>query len=633
MFGYHGKLLRVDLTTRTVEVQELEDDLLETYIGGVGVGVRLLYDETGPETDPLGPDNVLIAFTGPYTGTRVPSSTRHHLVARSPLTGLLGESNVGGSWAARFKATGYDGIAVTGKADRPVYLWVHDDGVEIRDAEPIWGQGAEASAEWLKAQTARRAAAAVIGPAGERLARIASIPHVGNIVRAAGRTGLGAVMGSKNLKAMVAFGTQSAPVADPDGLRESVREVLPHVREATATFSKYGTAGGVEKYEYLGNFPLQNWRGSRWEEGAKRISGVRMYETVLSGKRACLGCPIACGRHVEIDEGPYAPMDCEGPEYETVGTMGGECLVDDLEAICKANELCNRYGLDTISTGSVIAFAMEAFEKGVITTEDTDGLALTWGSGEALVEMVHRIGRREGIGELLGEGVKRAAEALGHNAVEFAVHVKGLEPSAHDPRRFWSQALSYATAARGACHNRSWGHAYELGLNVPEIGIPESHESYQMEGLAEFTAKLQDFQSMNDTLIICRFTQVGNAVSATNLVDWFNAITGRQVGIWDLMEVGERIFNLKRLYNARLGVSRKDDFLPPRFLTLNRDDPELTNQLPPIGHMLSDYYAYRGWREEGIPTVEKLAELGLDNGSMQSSASTLSPGLADHVSA
>ncbi len=612
MFGYHGKLLRLDLTTRSTEVQALGNTLLEQYVGGVGVGAKILYEETNPNTDPLGPDNILIAFTGPYTGTRVPSSTRHHLVARSPLTGLLGESSVGGSWAARLTGAGYDGIAVTGRADRPVYLWVHEEGVEIRDAEPIWGRGSHASAEWLKSQTAEKAAAAVIGPAGERLARIAGIPHVGNIVRAAARTGLGAVMGSKNLKAMVAFGTQSAPLGDPDGLRESVRNALPHIRDVTETFSMYGTSGGVEKYEYLGNFPLKNWRGSRWEEGAKQISGVRMYEEVLSGRRACLGCPIACGRHVEINEGRYAPLDCEGPEYETVGTLGGECLVDDLEAICKANELCNWYGLDTISTGSAIAFGMEAFEKGIITAKDTEGLELTWGNAEAMVEMVHRIGRRQGIGELLGEGVKRAAEELGHNAVEFAVHVKGLEPSAHDPRRFWSQGLSYGTAARGACHNRSWSHPYELGLSAPEIGILESHESYQIEGLAEFTAKLQDFQTMNDALIICRFTQVGNAVSATNLVDWFNLITGRGVDIWDLMEIGERIFNLKRLYNTRLGVSRKDDFLPPRFLTLNRDDEELTNQLPPMGQMLADYYEYREWSEEGIPSLEKLVELGLD---------------------
>jgi len=612
MFGYHGKLLRVDLTDRKVHVDHLDDSLLESYVGGVGIGARLLSAETGPETDPLGPDNVLIAFTGPFTGTRVPSSTRHHLVARSPLTGLFGESSVGGSWAARLKGTGYDGVTVTGRADGPVYLWIHEDGVEIRDARPIWGKDSHDSAKWLTGQTTKKAAAAVIGPAGEQLTPIAGVPHVGSIVRAAARTGLGAVMGSKNLKAIVAYGTEPTPIADPQGLKDSVRSALPHVREVTETFRQYGTSGGVEKYEYLGNFPLQNWRGSRWEEGARRISGVRMYETVLSGNRACLGCPIACARHVVITEGPYAPLDSEGPEYETVGTLGGECLVDDLEAICKANELCNRYGLDTISTGSAIAFAMEAFEKGIITRNDMDGLELTWGSGEALVEMVHRIGRREGLGELLGEGVKRAAEQLGHNAVEFAVHVKGLEPSAHDPRRFWSQGLSYATAARGACHNRSWSHPYELGLNAPEIGISESHESYQIDGLAEFTAKLQDFQTMNDTLIICRFAQVGNAVSVTNLVDWYNLITGRDVGVWDLIEIGERIFNLKRLYNTRLGISRKDDFLPPRFLTLNREGDGLDTQLPPHGRMLSDYYQVRQWSEDGIPTSHKLTQLGLE---------------------
>jgi len=612
MHGYQGRLLRVDLTTRTAQLRELDEQLLADCIGGVGVGARLLYDETGPDTDPLGPDNVLVAFTGPYTGTRVPSSARHHLVARSPLTGLFGESNVGGSWAVRLKGAGFDGIVVTGRADAPVYLWIRDDGVEIRDALPIWGRDSHQSADWLRAQTHRKAAAAVIGQAGERRAFIASIPHVGNIVRAAGRTGLGAVMGSKNLKAMVAFGSKPTPIADAPGLAKSVRNAIPHIRDATETFRKYGTAGGVERYEYLGNFPLQNWRGSRWEEGAKQISGVRMYQTVLSGTRACLGCPIACGRHVEISEGPYAPLDCEGPEYETVGTMGGECLVSDLEAICKANQLCNLYGLDTISTGSVIAFAMEAFEKGIITREDTDGLELIWGNGGALVQMVHRIGRREGIGALLGDGVRRAAQALGRNAVEFAVHVKGLEPSAHDPRRFWSQALSYATAARGACHNRSWGHAYELGLTVPELGIPESHASYEIEGLAEFVAKLQDFQTLSDTLVICRFTQVGHAVSATNLVDWFNLITGQKVDIDDLMEVGERIFHLKRLYNVRLGASRKDDFLPARFLTLNREHPDLSNQLPPLGQILADYYDHREWLEDGVPSSEKLVGLGLE---------------------
>jgi aldehyde:ferredoxin oxidoreductase len=404
MRGYHKRILRVDLTGRTIEVQDLDDALLEKYVGGAGLGARLLYDETTADTDPLGPENILIAMTGPFTDTRVPSSSRHHVMARSPLTGFLGESNVGGSWAVHFKKTGYDGIVVTGKADGPVYLWINDGGAEIRDARPIMGKDSIESAEWLKSQTTDKASAAVIGPAGERMARIAGIPHVGTIVRQAARCGLGAVMGSKNLKAMVAYGTQKALQAREDDLKEQMKTVLPHVRKATETFGKYGTSGGVENYEKLGNFPLQNWRGSRWAEAVK-ISGVTMHDTILKGRTACLQGPIACGRHIRIEEGPYGLVDGEGPEYETIGTMGGECLVDDLAAICKANDLCNRYGLDTMSTGSVIAFAMEAFEKGLITTADTDGVELRWGSGEALVEMTRKIGLRQGIGELMGEGV------------------------------------------------------------------------------------------------------------------------------------------------------------------------------------------------------------------------------------
>ena len=611
MYGYNGKLLRVNLTERKVETQDLDAQIFEKYIGGVGIGAKILYEETGPDTDPLGPDNVLVAFTGPYTGTMVPSSSRHHVMARSPLTGIFGETNVGGSWGVHFKRAGFDGIAVTGKADAPVYLWIHDDGVEIRDAQPVWGKDSYDSAAWLKGETTEKATCAVIGPAGEKLAKIAGIPHIGSIVRAAARTGLGAVMGSKNLKAMVAFGKKDISIANTDSFQENVKSILSHVKEATETFGKYGTSGGIDNYEKIGNFPLQNWKGSRWE-GAAKISGVAMHDTILTGRKACLMCPIACGRHIKITEGPYAPLDCEGPEYESIGTLGGECLVDDLAAICKANELCNRYGLDTISTGSVIAFAMEAYEKGIISNKDTDGVELVWGSGEALVEMVHKIGKREGIGELMGEGSKRMAEALGKNAVEFAIHVKGLEPSAHDPRRFFSQGLSYATAARGACHNASWSHPYELALSMTEIGIPEPQDAYQVEGKAEFTAKLQDLMTMMDTLVICRFVQIGKAVNVTNMVDWFNMITGRDLDVGEFMKAGEMIFNLKRLYNTRLGISRKDDFLPPRFLTRNRKHEDLTNQLPPLGQLLSDYYEYRGWSEEGIPTPDKVAELGLD---------------------
>jgi aldehyde:ferredoxin oxidoreductase len=442
---------------------------------------------------------------------------------------------------------------------------------------------------------------------------IAGVPHVGEIVRAAARTGLGAVMGSKNLKAMVAYGQRDWEIADPEGLRQDVKQLLPHIAKATETFGKYGTSGGIDNYEKVGNFPLENWRRGRWP-GAAKISGVVMHDTILSGRKACLHCPIACGRHIKIDEGPWGPLDCEGPEYESLGTLGGECLVEDLGAVCKANQLCNLYGLDTISTGAVIAFAMEAFEKGIITTADTEGVELTWGNAQALVAMVHKIGRREGLGELMGQGSLKMAQALGRNAVEFAIQVKGLEPSAHDPRRFFSQALSYATAARGACHNASWSHPYEIGLSMPEIGIPEPQDPYQVEGKAEFTANLQDLMCALDSLILCRFAQIGKAVNVSNMVRWLSLITGREWDLDQFMRIGQRVFNLKRLYNTRLGISRKDDFLPPRFMTLNRQGPDLTNQLPPLGRLLADYYQYRGWDETGVPSPEKRQELGLGQG-------------------
>ena len=320
MFGYQGKLLRVNLTTCQIASEAIEENLLRQYVGGAGMAARIVFDETTPETDPLGPENVLVAFSGPFTGTAVPSSSRHHVAARSPQTGIFGESNVGGSWGVKLKKAGFDGIVVTGKADTPVYLWINNGKVEIRDASPIWGKDAVESAAWLKEQTSSKATAAVIGQAGENLVRFAGIPHIGRITRLAGRTGMGAVMGSKNLKAMVADGNLSWPIADNAALKASVKETMPHVRTVTEAFKKYGTSGGVNKYEHMGNFPIKNWTGSRWTEGAEKISGVTMHDTILVGRHACWGCAISCGRHVNITEGPYAPLDTEGPEYETVGT-------------------------------------------------------------------------------------------------------------------------------------------------------------------------------------------------------------------------------------------------------------------------------------------------------------------------
>jgi aldehyde:ferredoxin oxidoreductase len=611
VYGYHKKLLRVDLSNRKIEIETLDERDLRKYIGGLGVGLKILLEETGAKTKPFDPENILTAVTGPCSATGVPTSGRHHLVSRSPQTGLFGGANVGGSWAVGCKQAGFDGIAVKGKADAPVYIWVHGGKAEIRDASPIWGKDSYEAADWLKKETSEKATAAVIGPAGERMAGIAGIPHIGNIVRMAARTGLGAVMGSKNLKAMVVHGDGEVPIAKPAELKEYISSLMPHIRKVTEGFSKYGTSGGLANYEKLGNFPLKNWRQGRWS-GVEKINGITMHDTILSGRKACKSCPIACGRHIKVTEGPYAPMDCEGPEYETLGTLGGLCLIDDLQAISKANELCNRYGMDTISTGGVIAFAMEAFEKGIITKKDTDGLELVWGSAPALVEMVHKMGKGEGIGKLMTEGSKKMAEALGHNTIEFAIQVKGLEPSAHDPRRFFSQALSYATEARGACHNASWSHPYEMALTMPEIGITEPQNPYQIEGKEMLTCKMQDLMSVMDAMILCRFSQVGKAVNVTNHVDFLNMITDWGMDIPEYMKAGERLTNMKRLFNVRLGASRKDDFLPYRFMTLKRTGEGLSNQLPPMGELLSNYYAYRGWSEEGIPTAEKLKDLGLE---------------------
>jgi aldehyde:ferredoxin oxidoreductase len=611
MSGYLKKILRVDLSERRVEASPLDDEITEKFLGGSGIASALFVKESTAETEPLSPENPLVAVAGPFTGTRVPATSRHHVVAKSPLTGIFGEANVGGSWGVHIKKAGYDGIIVTGKANTPVYLWIHDDGVEIRDAEEVWGRDSYESAAHIKGETNKRASVAVIGQSGERLAPLAGIPHIGQIVRSAARTGLGAVMGSKNLKAMAVFGSGEVPVADPDGLKASIAAHMEHVRAATEAFSKYGTSGGVDNYEKIGNFPIKNWQGSHWE-GAAKISGVAMHDSVLVGRRGCWACPIACGRHVKIEEGPYAGLHSEGPEYESVGTLGGECMIDDLEALCQANSLCNRYGLDTISTGATIAFAMEAYEKGILTIKDTDGIELTWGNTEAFIDVIHKMGLREGIGELMSRGSRAMAEEIGHNSIEFAVHVKGLEPSAHDPRRFFSQAVNYATAARGACHNASWSHAYEMALTMPDLGIEEPQDPFGVDGKAEFTAKMQNYQTAMDCLVMCRFTQIGGAVTISHILDWLEIVTGRTLDASEYLQIGERVFNLKRMYNTRLGISRKDDLLPPRFLTLNRDAEDLPNQLPPIGQLLSDYYQCRDWTEEGIPSPEKLAELGLD---------------------
>ena len=577
--GYTGKIARIDLSKRKVYVQRLKNNLIKDYIGGSGIGAKLLYEEKTEKMDPLSPNSLIIFMTGPLTGSGVPGTGRHEVIFKSPLTNIFARSSVGGSWGVKLKKAGFDGIIISGKSDKPVYLWIHEEKVEFRSANNLWGKDTYEVDKILKEETEGKASTAVIGPAGEKGIKISCIVHDGKHARVAGRCGGGALMGSKNLKAIVVYGTQRVSINQPKKLKDYIKETLPHIKEAGKGMSEFGTAGGIMNYEKLGNFPHKNWALSDWEEGAKKICGQEMAKTILKGRYSCRDCPIGCGRVVKVTEGPFAPVDGGGPEYETIAALGSNCLVDNLEAIAKANELCNRYGLDTMSTGGVIGFAMEAYEKSLINIKDTGGIELKWGDGKAVIKMVEKIAKREDIGKLLGEGVKEAALGIGKNSIEFAIHTKGLEPSYHDPRCFFSHALSYATTNRGACHNGSQSHSCEMSNTQPDIGIDKPQDRHQLEGKAEFTIKLQNLMCMFDSIVMCNFMHAYRAIKVHSMVNLLNYVTGLDLDIKEFMKIGERIFNLQRLYNVRCGISRKDDTLPSRFLTFLKKEQRQTSTL------------------------------------------------------
>jgi aldehyde:ferredoxin oxidoreductase len=610
MKGYMGKILRVDLSKGRVEAETLDQSLAKKFIGGSGLATKILFDETGPQTDPLGPENRLIFMTGPFAATPVITSGRHHMVTKSPLTGAYTESDTGGTWGPYLKRAGFDGIVVTGKASKPVYLWVSEGKAEIRDASRFWGVDTYDLDEAVRKETHNEAVVASIGPAGEKGVRYASIMNDGKEARAAGRGGSGAVMGSKNLKAVAVYGKLQVEMADPEGLRASLKEISPMVAKNTEGMRKNGTAGGLATFEALGSLPLQNWKyQGRWEKGAAQIAGPAMTEKILTGNYFCERCVIGCGRRVKVDKGPFAPVEGAGPEYESVAMLGSLCLVDDIEAIAKANEICNRAGMDTISAGACIAFAMEAYEKGIITKKDTGELELLWGRGDVMVKLTEKIAKREGLGQLLGEGVRIAAEKLGKNAVEFSSAVKGQEMPAHDPRCFNAGAVGYATINRGACH-LGFSHVFERVLSMPEIGVDQPLPRLEVKGKGELAAKTQNIMGLFDSLKLCKFSMFGG-LKMTPILAWYNMVTGHSTTMDEFLKTGERIFNLKRMYNVRCGISRKDDTLPSRFLTLKHEGEGLTPNLPPLGELLSDYYKTRGWNEEGIPSPDKLKELGL----------------------
>jgi len=617
MYGYMGRILRVDLSTKKIEDILLDEGVAKKYIGGSGLAARILYDEIGANIDPLAPDNILFFATGPFQGTGIPFSGRFTICTRSPLTGGWAEANSGGWFGPFLKRTGYDAIAIKGKALTPVYLLVTDSGIELRDASHLWGRDScETEMEIGREVSIKDVKVACIGQAGENMVKFASVMN--DMGRAAGRSGVGAVMGSKNLKAIAVTGKKAVEIADREMLSLLNRGLkLGKNGPVSIMFSKYGTPLLTDMFEPLGDVPFKYWtradtrRNSETARIARKVGGGSMYREILTGNYHCYACPVGCGRTVKVTSPVKYAVEGHGPEHETSVALGPLCMIDDIAAIAKANDICNRYGMDTIETGSIIAFAMSCFEKGWITKSDTDGIPLEFGNADAMVTMVGKIGIREGFGDVLADGLLLAAQRIGHDSVHIVMHSKGQAFPMHDPRAFPGLALSYGTSERGACHLHGigWAEACGLGFTSFHIGGKEAPR-FSLDGHPLNAKVSQDIADVADALIQCKFTLIAQ-VSFGVQAAWLSALTGWAIDSEELLRTGERMFNLKRLFNCRFGARRKDDTIPEMVPV------PMTRGYTPKGEALEDaldeYYDLRGWTRDGVPTESRIQELGIEN--------------------
>lgn len=591
MHGWMGKLLHIDLGARTSHTEDWDPALLRGYLGGRGLGVKLYTDATGAGQDPLAPDNRLIFATGPLTSTALHTTGRFAVISRSPLTGTICDANSGGSWGVWFKGTGHDAVIITGAADTPLYLLITPDGVEFRDAADLWGKDCPTTRDTVIAACPKGTRVASIGPAGENRVLLAAIMNDND--RALGRGGMGAVMGSKNLKAIAVCGKQRPTLADPDecaALTKITKKVLKKNPVTSSALPTLGTSVLVNVINEHGMFPTRNFQEGVFND-AEGISGEKIAERILIKKTACYGCFIACGRKTRT-----ATRSGEGPEYETAWSFGAQCGVSDLEAVAHANYTCNELGLDTISAGSVIGLAMELVQRGKL---DAD---LHWGDADKMLQLVEDMAYQRGLGAELGEGTKRFGERYG--APELAMQSKGMEYPAYDPRGAQGQALAYATSNRGGCHMR----AYLIGTEI--LGQPWPMDRFSIEGKPEMVVLFQDMSAAVDSLIQCRFVQF--AMNPDHFAATTRAVTGLDIDGEEFLAIGERIWNLERLFNNREGFCRADDSVPPRFL----DEPLLTGgsrgRVVQLDEMLAKYYAHRGWDDQGVPEAETLSKLGLE---------------------
>jgi len=600
MFGYHGKFLEVNLSTGEIKDLPLDEGQVKDFIGGAGLSARLIYGHVKSDMDPLGNDNPLVFAVGPFVGTTIPMVSRSSVCGVSPQTGFWGEATTGGVFPFRLKASGFDGIFITGKSDRPVYLYVSDGIAEIRDALHLWGKDSYETQKILKDEIKQRGlSVSCIGAGGENLVKYAGVMNDDG--RAAGRCGLGALMGSKKLKAVAVTGNKKAEVSHEANIRKLTKEARDIIRARRASMMEYGTLGYMETGFVTGDTPASYFTKSVFP--VRKVSGLAFRRAYTIESAACYGCPMGCGRLLRYFNKDIDTVD--GPEYETAAAFGPLCRNYDLDSIVYANHLCNRHGIDTISAGVTIAYAMHLYEKGILDNKKA-GMKIEWGDGNAIVKLVEMIVRREGIGELLAEGSLRVGQELDADLEEVA-HVKGLEIPMHDARSTTGLAISYATGSRGACHLRGDYYQVDMGVRVPELGI-EPGDRFKSEGKAEMAAKFQNFKDLFDSVLMCKFAPL----SLTQISEALNSITGWNFSPTDMGRIAERSIDIKRAISNKLGLTREDDKMPKISIDALKEG-STAGKSPDMRTLLKEYYDYRQWDwDTGKPKKERLIELGLD---------------------
>jgi aldehyde:ferredoxin oxidoreductase len=614
MAGFEGRTLEINLTNGNINKSNIDKAVLRKFVGGSGLGAKLIFDRVAPNIDPLSADNPLFILTGPLSGNSVPGGSRFAVCAKSPLTNMFGESSCGGDFASEMRSAGYDAITITGASDEPAYVLIQDDKVEIKPAADLWGKNNFEVTDLLKERHGgMKPKVLTIGVGGEKLVRYAAVCNGKRDF--AGRCGMGALMGSKKLKAIVVTGGGKVPLASPDRFAERRKIILQKAKDnpQTQVLGMMGTSAAVEYSIATGDIPGKNW-GIAGNQAAAKIGGdVLNSPAWLSGTESCHGCVVGCKRVVDIKDGPLKGAAIPGPEYEALGSLGSLLMIDDMAAVVKMNEMCNDYGIDVISCGSTMAMAMDCLEHGILTTGDLDGIELKWGNYDAAMKMITRIAKREGFGDVLAEGSKRAAQKIGKGAAEYAVEVKGLEVPMHDPRANHGLGLSYATGARGACHTNDPAYSLSTGIfDWPELGLTAAlvAQLKQSQGWGIPTKNGQDLGQIVNAAILCYMLLA--VINAEDFADLMVTSSGFDYTFPELVECGERIWHMKRGVSNLMGVTAKDDRLPKQILTPPAEGGAAGSKVD-LELMLKEFYPARGLNPDGRPSKETLGRLGLND--------------------